>query len=220
MVMRLRLMLLVAIVSCSPNQTEQQKPKVNPEALMLNEQIIPLVNYYDNVDSSKKALWLLDSATVIDSNCYTCYYNKLLFLNTPNQSHRIGLTLKNLIRIRPNDHSLYLMRGNFYAQQGDTVSGKMDFQKSLEICDAILDTTRFNNPGYDAVLFDKAVILVMLDQPQKSNELFKQLCDKNAGMEKDFYCSCINKNKTELLAFLSSGYSEGESFAEKKTGDK
>jgi hypothetical protein len=98
------------------NAKQPLKHRVNPQALSLYDQTIPLVNYSKDPDSCKKALALLDSATSIDDSCFSCYFNKLFFLNISRPDKQIFLIANNLIRLQPFNHSLFLMRGAFYEE--------------------------------------------------------------------------------------------------------
>jgi hypothetical protein len=202
------------LFSCRQKQTKQQlRHRVDHRAISLNNQIILLANYKDNADSCKKALSLLDSATKIDDSCFSCYFNKLIFLNFSEQPEKSLSITNRLIGLKPYSASLYLMRGGFYERMRDTIAAKKDFQKSLEICETVLDTMSSKNGSYDAIFLDKALSLIMLEEKEQGNQLLKQLGDKQKDQYlKEYYSSFINKSKTELLTFEPLG-GEGTSYA-------
>lgn len=84
-----------------------------------------LVPFVDNIDSAKKAIKMLDSATTIDSNYYLGHFNKIMFLNRLSQFDKAILTSKSLIRLRPDAHDLYIVCGIFYEKLCDTISSKI-----------------------------------------------------------------------------------------------
>src|SRR5262245_4814447 len=89
---------LTSLCSCAQNAAKHQ---VDPAARAFNEQAMTLLySSNDNTDSMEKAIALLDSATLIDSNYYLAYYNKLVFLNNLKQFDKALLAVNNLIRIR------------------------------------------------------------------------------------------------------------------------
>jgi hypothetical protein len=212
-------LLLIILLSCNQKQIKQQQAmhKVDPRALSLNNQAIPLANHVDNPDSCEKAFSLLDSATKIDDSCFSCHFNKLIFLNVLEQSDRCISITNKLIRLQPYNTSLYLMRGGFYKQIKDTIASKRDFEKSLELCETILDTMDNKNRSFDIVLLDKALSLIMLDNQEKGNAVLKNLRDKQGNNYlKEYYGSLIDKSKDELLTFRGLDNAEGLSFPTKE----
>ncbi len=198
------LLIFLIIGFCSCGQ-KSAKHKPDPEAVKLNNKIVPLVPFIDNIDSSKKALVFLDSATSIDSNYFLGYYNKLMFLYALKEYNKAVLAINNCIRIRPNAHDLFLTGGILYEKIRDTISSKSYFEKSLKICNSVLDTMKANNTNYIFLSTNKAVNLIMLGDAATANRTLKHLYDtlpdagEFAAEEKKYILSFINKNKTDLI---------------------
>lgn len=197
------LFLLICFCSCSQNEV---KHTINPTAVRLNRQIVPLFPYTDNPDSCVKALSYLDSATSIDSFCFLCYYNKLMFL-IPLKKFKNAITAINeCIRIKPRAHDLYLMGGMFYRKVSDTLNSNKYFRKSLMICNAVLDTMSKNNRDYYVMLTtNKAINLIMLGNEKKGNETLKNLYDSLPD-DQEFGTAAreaillwMNKNENQIL---------------------
>lgn len=194
--------LIIGFCSCGQKSA---KHKPDPEAIKLNNKIISLVPFIDNIDSSKKALVFLDSATSIDSNYFLGYYNKLMFLYALKEYDKAVLAINNCIRIRPNAHDLFLTGGILYEKIGDTISSNAYFKKSLKICNSVLDTMKTSNTNYIFLSTNKAVNLIMLGDTVTANRALKQLYntlpDKGefADEEKKYILSFINKNKIGLI---------------------
>jgi tetratricopeptide (TPR) repeat protein len=146
--------LLICFYSCGQ---KQQKHKTNPEAVSLSNKIVPLVSHLDNPDSCRKALSFLNSATDIDSNCFLCYYNKLMFLYSLKEYDKAITTVKNSIRIHPYDQDLYSTGGILLRKVGDTLESGKYFKKSLAICNNVLDTMSISNESYFSLATTKAV---------------------------------------------------------------
>ena len=192
---------LIALYSCGHKPT---KYKVDPAAVDLNYKAMTLVRFIDNVDSSKKAISLLDNATSIDSNYFLGYYNKLMFFNQLKQFDKAVLTINKLIQLRPLAHDLYLTGGILYERIGDTISSKKYFEKSLTICNTVLDTMNKTNRDYEMLVGNEAVNLIMLDDEIKANELLKKLYDSQTDKAlKKMTLSMMNTSKKELLASLT-----------------
>ncbi|GAB2815383.1 hypothetical protein GCM10027043_14590 [Ferruginibacter profundus] len=170
----------------------------------MHDKIIPLVQYIDNADSCKKALLFLDSATAIDSNCFPCYYEKLMFLNSLQQYNKAITAINNTIRINPGAQDLYLLGGIFYERLNDSISSVPYFKKSLQICDAVLDTIHNTNTNYLILASNKAITLIMLGQQTKGNELLKQLAGTQTDetMKKNLLL-ITTKNKKDLITEMT-----------------
>ena len=198
--------LLITLYSCG------QKPakyKPDPAAVQLNNQAMTLVSYIDNADSSKKAISLLDEATSIDSNYFRGYSNKLMFYYQLKQFNKAILTNNKLIQLRPNAHDLYMTGGMFYEQVGDTASSKAYFNKSLTICNAVLDTMNRKNRDFVMVTTNQAIDLIMLNDSAKANKVLKDLYGSQPddpqydNVEKKYIQSLMNKSKRDLIDFMN-----------------
>ena len=163
----LTIFLLFILSSCIQKSAEN---KTNPAAIELNNKAMLLVPYLENSDSSRKALSLLEKATTIDSNYFMRYFNKLTFLSQLKQLNKAIATINKLIDLKPGANDLYMYGGFFYERTGDTVSSNSYFQKSLEICNQVLDTMSNNNTDYTMLVINKATNLIMLGEERKANE--------------------------------------------------
>jgi tetratricopeptide (TPR) repeat protein len=203
---------IIALYSCG--QTPQ-KHKVNPESVRLNKKITPLISFTDNPDSCRKALSFLDSAIAIDSNDFFAYDNKMMFLYGLKQYDKAINTANELIRLRPNAHDLYMLKGNLLNKIGDTASANLNFQKSLGICNNVLDTMRETNRDYTMLVINKAINLIMLEDSAQANKILKVLYDKQPDdptfdiFDKKYILSLMNKNRIELMNLFSNPDSTG-----------
>ncbi|QEC67314.1 hypothetical protein FRZ67_08400 [Panacibacter ginsenosidivorans] len=197
--------LLIGLCSCEQKQTTNQ---TNLEVARLSRRVTPLFSYVDNVDSCKKALSFLDSATAIDSNCFLCHYNKLMFLYALKQYDRIFSTIDDCIRIKPDAHDLYLAAGILHEKVINTISSKPYFTKSLAICNSALDTMKTSNRDYVMLTTNKAINLIMLGDSAQANEILKRLYNIQPddpefdNGEKKYTLSLMNKSKAQLIDTL------------------
>lgn len=195
------LFLLIALYSCG----QKQKHTENPKVIRLTTQVISLTNQLDNRDSCKLGLLYLDSATAIDKNCFTCYFEKLMFLSSLNQYDKVFSTLDTCIKIIPTDHYLYLTAGILHERFGDSISSKIYFKKSLAICNGVLDTMKATNRDYLMFVTDKAINMIMLGDSAKANNILQTLYDNQPddsafdNVDKKFILSFMHKSKTEIL---------------------
>jgi tetratricopeptide (TPR) repeat protein len=190
--------------SCAP---QASKHVINPEAQRLNNKIIPLVRNIRNPDSCRKALSFLDSATAIDSTCFLCYCNKLMFLNALMQYDRAIMTINRLLRMRPNANDLYLAGGVYYIKAGDSVSSTAYFKKALAILNSVLDTMNTANRDYEMLSVNKAIVMIMLGSQVNGDQILQQLYDKEAdSADKEYLASYMHKTRAELLDFTGNDY--------------
>jgi tetratricopeptide (TPR) repeat protein len=184
---------------CSCGQTNKRQ-KTNPEAIKLCTEASKLTFYFEDSDSSKKALNLLDSATLIDSNYYLGHFNKLAFLNTLKLYDRAITTVGNLIRLTPNAHDIYIVRGIFSEKIGDTISSSKDFSTSLEICNKVLDTMNLKHRDFEMITMNKGVNLILLNRSNEANVVLLKLSKtQSEGELKNITLSMINSSKKKLI---------------------
>ena len=164
--------LIITLYSCGQRQ---DKHSINPESVRLNNKIIPLIAHIDNSDSCRMALLFLDSATVIDSNYFSAYNNKLMFLVGLKQYNKAIKTVDEFLRLRPNAHDLFMQKANLFEIIGDTTSAKLNFKKSLSICNSVLDTMQESNNDYIMLVTNKAINLIMLGDSTSANKILKIL---------------------------------------------
>jgi tetratricopeptide (TPR) repeat protein len=195
-------MYLVVNFSCR----QSSKTKINPEAVKLCTEATRLSIFAKYPDSSKKALILLDKATEIDSNYYLGYFNKFLFLSNLKQFEKSVLAATNLIRLEPNAHDIYIIRGIFYEKIGDSISSTKDFTKSLNICNKVLDTMKTNNQDYELIMMNRGVNLILLNKNDEADIFLKRINDlQKEGELKNITQSMIGMNKFQLIDKYYSG---------------
>lgn len=188
--------LLLASFSCIQ---QLAKNKTHPDAVKFHNKIIPLINYLSNADSSKRALLYLDSATAIDSNCFSCYYDKLMFQSALTNFDEAIITINNCIRIKPNAHDLYLTAGVLYAKIGDSSAAKKYFEKSLSILNPVLDSMKKNNDEYKMLITNKALNLIMINDTQELDNLLDHLDNNFDTTLKKNILLMKEANKKELI---------------------
>ena len=205
--------LFIAFCSCG------QKHKDNPAAIALNKQAMAIMMHasFDDSDSVRKAVLLLDSATAIDSDYFLGYYNKLVFLDELKEYDKALSTVNKLIQLRPYDQNLYTTGGLLCEHLGVSASSPAYFKKSLEICNRVLDpdTMTAKNDNYFLLMTTKATNLYMLNDSLGANETLKKLYnDLQQQPEDDFGFIkeekrttqwLMNRNKKELMEGLLNG---------------
>jgi len=113
-------------------------------------------------------------------------------------------TVNKLIHLKPSAHDLYMMGGALYELNGDTLSSKTYFHKSLTICNKVLDTINIKDREYDMIVMNKAINLIMLGVEVEGNQLLKKLYDSQTDDTlKELTASFMDKSKKELLESIS-----------------
>jgi tetratricopeptide (TPR) repeat protein len=164
--------LLYSFCSCGQSKT---KHKTNPKAVQLSNKIVPLVSHLDNPDSCRLALIYLDSATQIDDSCVLCYSNKLMFLYSLGEFAKAANTTDTLISLRPQAYIFLQQGGILHYKIGDTAIAKNYFEKSLTICNSVLDTMKTDDSNYFLFATAKAINLIMLDEKPKAEQILSTL---------------------------------------------
>lgn len=191
------LFLHIALYSCGQKPAGHRTPA---NAVELNDKIVDLVPHIDNVDSCKKAIAYLDSATTIDSNYFLGHYNKLMFLSTLADYGKCVKTVNHLIRLRPDAHDLYLLGGMYNEAINDTMTAKKYFKKSLHISNSVLDTLNKTNLNYLTFVTNKAAAMIMLGQDAEARVLSKKLYDEQTEeLFREMIMVLMNSSRQEIL---------------------
>jgi len=191
---------ITGFCACRQN-TGKYKP--DPYAIKLNDSAVSLISYM-NRDSTQRAISLLDKATSIDSNYFLGYYNKRIFQTGLKQYNDAIKTTFDLIRIKPFANDLYMTGGLLYELTGDTVSAKKYFEKSLSICNSILDTMKSNNSSYEIVAGNKAINLKMLGKEEEADKFLEVLSERQTDTAlKQAVLLWVGKSKREILEEMS-----------------
>ena len=71
-----------------------------------------------------------------------------------------------------------MQKANLFEIIGDSLSAKLNFEKSLSICNSVLDTMHETNNDYLMLVTNKAINLIMLGDSTSANKILKVLYDK------------------------------------------
>ena len=195
--MRLLAFLLFFGLHAFGQQSEKKEHSINPKARRLNDSAVAVVRRSHDFE---KAILLLDEATAIDSNYLTAFSNKLTFQYQTKQFDKALITAKSLHRIMPDAASYIMMLGVIYEEKGDTVSSKKYFNEAAKRYDNMLDTMNKTNKSYEALLFSKALNLILLGQEQSGHDILKQLYDNQKDTAyKNLLGLFMNKPRREIL---------------------
>jgi len=130
-----------------------------------------------------------------------------MFLKSLKQYDKAISTVNRLLRLKPFANDLYLSGWVYYMKIGDTASAKVYFQKSLDICNGVLDTISVENRNYVSLTINKALDIILLGDQRKGNEILKDLRNKQTDSTySDYISSFMNKSSDELLEFSEGKY--------------
>lgn len=195
--MRLTLLLLaLAAISCNTRAKREQNKKA---AIALTGEAMLLTSFIDNGDSVSKALALLDRATSLDSTYIPAHDGKLMYYSSRKEYGKAIETIKIMNRLQPTENK-FLSTGILYEAIHDSVSARPYFEKSLSMCNAILDTMKPQNPDHVTIVSHKAANLLMMGDRTKSLAILKALYDNEKDEEmKNIIRNFAKKNKQELI---------------------
>jgi tetratricopeptide (TPR) repeat protein len=191
------LLLFFIIIACSQKQ-ETKKYIPDPRAKLLNDSAINL-SIQSPPKNFEKAVAILDEATKIDSNYYAAYNSKLTFQVTLNRFNDALITAKNLIRITPESSTAHTNTGFIYWHLGDSVSAIDHFTKANELFDKVLDTMKKSGIRYETALMNKGLLLILIGQQQKGNDILNNLHNKSDETNKWMFEQVLNKSRAEIL---------------------
>jgi len=154
--LKISVLLLIAFSSCA------QTKNGNEKAIELNEAAMQLMRFKQSEDSCKKALALLNKATILYPDYYLGHSNKLVFFSALKDFNSAAKTSDTLLKLRPNANDVYLMSGMLNTVIGDTLKAGKLFSKSLQICNQVLDTMNKAHNDYRMLVGNKLLNLYML----------------------------------------------------------
>lgn len=198
------IILVLLLLSCGDQAGKgRTEIQVNEEVLRLKNSPISYIKFLNNKDSCRKAILYLDSAIALDKNCYTCYSNKIVFLNALKDRPAAISAINECIRLKPTSYDLYLQAGVLYEKTGDTLTSRKYFKKALQYCAAKTDQDRgktFKEPGdhdWYVVRADYAIILKLLGRDSAANSMLTNLYLTKPGELED--SATIRKSIRYLL---------------------
>lgn len=195
-------LLFILLLANSCSEPEAEKRKINPQARALNDTAC-MISRSGKAGDVLRAVELLDSATKIDPDYFTAYWNKMAFLNELKQYSRSLGAAKELSRLKPNDPVFYVTIGTLCEKTGDTVSATNYFERGLTLFNTELDTMNPKTKKYEFLLMNKGIDLVMLGREKEGNEILQKMYDASAdSTQKKTIAFYMNKDKATLLDSL------------------
>ena len=188
------------LLSC---KVKNEPPSIvfTPEALY--DSTKNLRNKWD-LQGRKLTLELLDKVTNLDSNHYQAYFDKLPLLSDTKDYGKALVTANHMIRIRPEDPNLFVMRGGIYYHLGDTLFSIKDFQKGSDLYDKLLDTLPRHTFGYPYKLFSKAVALILVGKEASGRRIIDSL--GNTPLDDRLHKAIINISKQTRRDVMESSF--------------
>ncbi len=195
------LIFLTGVFAC--NRASNTRKIINQEAKKLNDSaarvVIKLRDY-------KKAVFLLDQATVIDSSYVNAYQNKLVYLSTirPYDTTKIFKTLKTLVRLRPEDPWYLMQLGiSHIFFNNDSITAKKYFNEAAISFDKVLDTMHKTNSSYEFLAMNKAFNLIYIGKEKDGKEILQQIYNQESDttMKQEMW-GFINKSRRQILEDL------------------
>lgn len=212
----------------------KQKHAYNHEAIKFNDSAVMMPNTMKGIqlhihigkDSfAKIQLALLNRATKIDSNYFIAYQNKFGIQYALKQYSDALVTGKEILRLRPQDAIFKYLVGKIYDKTGDTIRARTYYKDYLSYCDHILDTMPQSNKQLESIKLQKALVLILLNQPQQGHDILEKLYeeaggkDKNSNpytikdnllLDKDSYLLYMHLSKADLLTAKDTSITIGQ----------
>ncbi|MGZ3810270.1 MAG: hypothetical protein ACXVJN_00985 [Mucilaginibacter sp.] len=196
------------------------KPKYNPEAIKLNDSAIMMrttmtgdqLEAHIGKDSfAKIQLGFLNRATKIDSNYLLGYWNKFPIQYTLKQYANALITAKKIVWLSPKNVVAKYLLGKVYDKTGDTMRAGFYYKYYLGYCDSILDTMSVGNRQHKSIELQKAVVLILLNQPQKGHDILNKLYQEADAQERDEYLLYMRLTRADFLIAKDTSITVGQS---------
>lgn len=194
--------IMICLLSCKHKHTyNSEAMKLNDSAIMLQQNTagVQLKARIGKDSFAKIQLALLNRATKIDSNYFIGYWNKFGIQYASKQYTNALVTGKEMLRLRPKDAVLKYLVGKVYNNTGDTIRAELYYNDYLHYCDRILDTLTRSNRQFKSIELQKAIVLILLNQPQKGHEILEKLYKEPGDENKDSYLLYTRLTKADLL---------------------
>lgn len=212
----------------------KQKHTYNPEAIKLNDSAVmmkqsiagfQLERRIGKDSFAKIQLILLNKATKIDSDYLIAYWNKFGIQYALKQYSDVLVTGKEMVRLSPNDALVKYLVGKIYDKTGDTTRARVYYNYYLSYCDHILDTMSKNNKQLEQTKLQKALVLILLNQPQQGHDILEKLYEEAGGkdknnnpytikdnvhLDKDSYLLYMHLSKADLLVAKDTSITIGQ----------
>lgn len=126
------------LISCISEKEEN----INQEVIELNNQALNYFQYANtpNKEQADSAILLLDKATSIDSNCFLCYTNKIMFYLIKQDYINALNANKELQRLKPEAPNFIIQEGLLNELNGDTITANKLYTKGLSKYREILNS--------------------------------------------------------------------------------
>ncbi|OPZ32262.1 MAG: Tetratricopeptide repeat protein [Bacteroidetes bacterium ADurb.BinA174] len=171
---KLIISLLIFITILQSCKGQSEKPNYNPKAIEFNNKAVQLMQQME-YDS---ALILFYKAIEIDKNYYLPYSNMAEIYLIRKQFDKALQASDKVVEIKPDLAEGWTFAGMLYDRQGDTLTAKKYYNKSIEIFD-----TRINNPekkkDLTANRLNRAISLILLGQEAEGKDELEKLKTEN-----------------------------------------
>jgi tetratricopeptide (TPR) repeat protein len=190
------LLLFLGLFSCVQGQ-DKTKYLVNPAAKQLDDSANYILTHSLDYE---RALLLLQKATQLDTNYYIAYSNLLTCQFALNKLDEALITTKNINRIKPNFAENFVMIGLLYYRKDDMTSALKNFIEAEHLYGKVLDTMSTKNKKHDGYLLNRALMLILIGQQKKGNDILKQQYDNTIDEQKKKMIErFMNKSSSEIL---------------------
>jgi hypothetical protein len=198
--MKYLIICLISISGFTHCIAQTKKHITDPKAKQLNDNALTIfMRSPDNPDTILVVNHMLDAALKIDSNYYEGWVNKLS-LQCHFDHFEDGLkTAKKMMRIFPSNDETKMFCGILQYKTGHKEDALAIFTKLLKQYNAALEKNK-KNPENRGLLFNKGIILVLVDKTYEGKILLKSIYDSEKDpMIKSNIAFYVNSTKDQII---------------------
>jgi tetratricopeptide (TPR) repeat protein len=148
---------------------------------------------------SLRQLDLFNKAIKIDSNYLMAYSNKFGIECHLKRYKDALITAREIARIFPEDIYSKFLLGKMYDINGDSVRARGYYKDFLLKCNQELDTMAIKSQQREFAELQKGLVLVLLGQPDKGDEIIKGLYQKANSRTKNEYLLYMRLKRADIL---------------------
>ena len=166
--------LVLFIVSCG-QRIDNETNSVNQCVIDLNNRALEVASYNDK-DSIKLAIVLLDSAIEIQPEHFYSHYNLLIFQNELGLTKEAAKTSEEVSKLRPKNPILLMNSVILNEFIGDTTFAHNTYLQSKSLFEYVFDSIQGKSDYYKILQYFYAIDLRLLNHNNKSDSVFKIIC--------------------------------------------
>jgi tetratricopeptide (TPR) repeat protein len=192
-----RVIYFLLILTSTAFGQSQNDTVYKPEVKNLLDSALPLMRSGE----LEKCLLIYERIVSIDSMSLVIYGNKEFFERKLKRYDKALITAKRMMYLMPNDTRYTLLTGLLYDRINDSLNGRKYFEKTITLCNKILDTLKTDEEDILQYLkLQKALAIFFSGDEVGGNKLLMKLArQQNLPSDAGGIHPYLNKSREDLI---------------------